>query len=103
MIAELTFGFWVNMTLPRHEAKFWRGFHTHFEHLPKDITYDDFHNRCRHIGELRNRIFHHEPIFGRDLTADYSKTLQLIAWLNPDKAAWIKPYSRVMNVMRQKP
>jgi hypothetical protein len=39
----------------------------------------------------------------RNITKEYSQIMELIGWLSPDKARWIKPYSRVMTVARQKP
>lgn len=103
MTAELNFGFWVKMLLPRHEAVVWTDLRASFTHLPAKITYDDLYNRCDAVREFRNRIFHHEPILHRDISKEHSKIMELIGWLSPDKAAWIKPYSRVMTVMRTKP
>ena len=101
--AELNFGFWVKMLLPRHEAVMWTDLRAWFTHLPTNVIYDDLHERCDAIREFRNRIFHHEPILNRDISKEHSQIMELIGWLSPDKAAWIKPYSRVMTVMRAKP
>lgn len=103
MTAELNFGFWVRMLLPRHETVFWPNLHTAFPHLPADVSYDRLYKRCDAVCEFRNRVFHHEPIFDSNITKEYSQIMELIHWLSPDKAKWIKPYSRVMTVARQKP
>lgn len=103
MTAELNFGFWVNMLLPRHELTFWPDLYTSFPDLPKHVTYDALFKRCDSVREFRNRIFHHEPILHRNITKEYSQIMELITWLSPEKAKWIKPYSRVMAVVRQKP
>lgn len=103
MTAELNFGFWVNMLLPRHEPVFWSDLHAAFTHLPAPVTYDRLYRRCDAVREFRNRVFHHEPILHLNITSEYSQIMELIAWLSPDKAKWIKPYSRVMAVSRQKP
>ena len=103
MTAELNFGFWVNMLLPRHQAVFWPNLHFDFPHLPAAITYSHLYARCDAVREFRNRVFHHEPILHRDITVEYSKIMELIRWLSPEKAGWIKPYARVMTVVRQKP
>jgi hypothetical protein len=103
MTAELNFGFWVNMLLPRHEPTFWPDLHTSFSDLPKHVSYDLLFKRCDAVREFRNRIFHHEPILHRNITKEYSQIMELITWLSPEKARWIKPYSRVMAVARQKP
>ncbi|WP_244888652.1 hypothetical protein [Pseudorhodobacter antarcticus] len=103
MTAELNFGFWVKMLLPRHEAVFWPNFHANFSHLPAAVSYERLYKRCDDVREFRNRIFHHEPILHRNITAEYSQIMELIKWFSPDKATWIKTYSRVMTVVRQKP
>lgn len=103
MTAELNFGFWVNMLLPRHEPVFWPNLSAAFPDLPPAVTYAALYTRCDDVREFRNRIFHHEPIMHRNITKEYSQIMELIGWLSPDKAKWIKPYSRVMTVARQKP
>lgn len=103
MTAELNFGFWVNMLLPRHETFFWPALHAEFPDLPAHVTYPHLYRRCDSVREFRNRVFHHEPILHRDITAEYSQITELIRWLSLEKATWIKPYARVMTVVRQKP
>lgn len=103
MTAELNFGFWVNMLLPRHQAVFWTNLHSDFPDLPAAVTYSHLYARCDAVREFRNRVFHHEPILHRDITAEYSKIMELIQWLSLEKATWIRPYARVMTVVRQKP
>jgi len=103
MTAELNFGFWVNMLLPRHEPVFWTDLYTSFGDLPSSVTCPALYTRCDAVREFRNRVFHHEPILERNITKEYSQIMELIKWLSPDKARWIKQYSRVMTVLRQKP
>ena len=103
MTAELNFGFWVKMLLPRHEPVFWTNLHTEFPDLPPAVSYAQLYKRCDDVREFRNRVFHHEPILHRNITAEYSQIMELIKWLSKDKAVWIKQYSRVMTVVRQKP
>lgn len=91
------------MLLPRHERVFWTEFRDRFEFLPTEISYNDLYLRCETIREFRNRVFHHEPIFLLNLTQEYSHILGFIRWLSPEKAKWIKQYSRAMLVLRQKP
>lgn len=103
MTAELNFGFWVKMLLPRHETVFWPNLHSDLSDLPAAVTYERLYRRCDDVREFRNRVFHHEPILHRNITAEYSRIMELIKWLSQEKATWIKPYSRVMTVVRQKP
>lgn len=103
MTAELNFGFWSKMLLPRHKAVFWADFNASFSDLPTGVTYEDLSDRCDQVRIFRNRIFHHEPIFKRDISLEYSHIMELITWFSPAKAAWIRDYTRVMVVLREKP
>ena len=103
MTAELAFGFWVKTLLPRHEPIFWADLHKSFPDLPTNVTYADLYKRCDDVREFRNRVFHHEPILKYDISQEFSQIMELIRWISPEKAQWIKQYSRVMTVLRQKP
>jgi len=103
MIAELNFGFWVKMLLPSHKKEIWNDFPKSFQHLPNNISYEDLYDRCDSIREFRNRIFHHEPIIKKDISLEAKNIIELIEWLSPKKANWIKGYSRINDVMRSKP
>lgn len=103
MIAELSFGFWVQMLRPENVAALWTPLHTSFTDLPPAVTYDQFYARCVEISKLRNRIFHHEPIIERDVMREYGAILELVKWISLNKSEWIKKYSRVAVVARTKP
>jgi hypothetical protein len=103
MIAELTFGFWVQMLRVENVPVLWEPLHTHFSDLPATVSYDDFYSRCDEVAKFRNRIFHHEPIIERDILREYGKILELTKWISADKGEWIKKYSRVTAVARTKP
>lgn len=103
MTAELSFGFWVKMLLPKHQQIIWTDFRSAFADIPATVTYNQLYQRCDNVREFRNRVFHHEPILHRNITSEYSKIMELVKWLSKDKADWIKKYSRVMVVVRQKP
>jgi len=103
MIAELTFGFWTNMLLPKYEQHYWTPLNIAFHHVPGELEYVPFAARCKAVTDLRNRIFHHEPLLNRDISRDYSDTLELVSWFDPALAEWIRPQLRVMAVLRQRP
>lgn len=103
MVAELTFGFWTKMLLPKHEANYWSPFQSVFPTLPAATTRAELEDRCKAVTTLRNRIFHHEPLLGRDISKDYSETLELVSWIDPRLADWIKPQLRIMAVLRERP
>ena len=103
LTAELSFGFWENMLLPKYSVDLWTPLHPHFPDLPDQFSQADLFDRIAEICSLRNRISHHEPIFDRDLSRDYARTMDLIRWLCIAKAEWIKPHCDVMTLLRRKP
>lgn len=104
VIAGLSFGFWVSMLDGRYNPGIW-GAHlrTAFPDLPASINRGALRERAGAIADLRNRISHHEPIFKRNLSTEYSKCMEMLHWLCPEKAKWIKPHCRVPLVLREKP
>lgn len=57
----------------------------------------------RTIQDLHNRIFHQEPLIGRNLTADYAAILRMLGWICKDTRAWVRRYSSVPRVIRMRP
>lgn len=103
MVAELTFGFWTKMLLPKHEDFYWTPFHDAFPQAQPGIGFIDLAPRCAEVTELRNRIFHHEPVFQRNHTQDQHDILALIAWIDPALSDWIRPQLQIMSLLRQRP
>lgn len=101
--AELSFGFWRNMLLPKYEAPLWTPINAHFAHLPDHVDRGLLETRCETVRDLRNRISHHEPLLKRDITRDYSQALELLRWMSPAKAEWLKPRLETMKLVRQRP
>ena len=67
VIAELTFGFWLQLTDSRLEHTLWVPcLHKAFlpRKAPKRST---FNQQLEKLRQLRNRVAHHEPIFQMDL------------------------------------
>jgi hypothetical protein len=104
VVAGLSFGFWVALLQPRYNPPIW-GSHLRvsFPDLPQDKTRSALSKRAGEVSFIRNRISHHEPIIGRDLSKDFQQLFEFLTWICPAKAAWIKPHCRVQEVLRQKP
>jgi hypothetical protein len=90
MIAELTFGFWVQMLRVENVPVLWTPLHTHFSDLPATVSHDDFYSRFDEVAKFRHRIFHHEPIIQRDILREYGTILELTKWISADKGEWIQ-------------
>jgi hypothetical protein len=61
----------------------------------------DVHNPA--LRDLRNRIAHHEPIFGRPLAAEYQTILEVTGWICTDTRAWVVHHSTVPTVLAARP
>ncbi|MDP1738204.1 MAG: hypothetical protein Q8L23_12290 [Caulobacter sp.] len=104
IVAGLSFGFWVGMLHKRYNPPLWGGhLRSAFPSLPKDRNRASLAVAAGQVATLRNRIWHHEPIIKRDLSAEYGAVMTLLEWISPEKAAWVRPYCRVPQLLRQKP
>lgn len=91
VISELNFGFWTTLLEENHyKTLIWRRvFKQVFPHYPHGRSTDDDVDRVSQkvnsIRQLRNRIFHYEPIFNRPyLKQDRDDILEIIGWISPE-------------------
>ena len=104
IVATLSFGFWVGLLGPRYHPAVWSAcLSTAFRGLPGDKSRQELALEAKRVSGLRNRIWHHEPVFRLDLSAEYHAVMQLLAWICPSKAIWLKPHCQVPRLLRQKP
>lgn len=104
IVADLSFGFWMNALNGRFNPTVWSShLGEAFPNLPRGMTRDAVQRHVRKVSDLRNRVFHHEPIFDEDVSLHYSRCVELLKWLSPEKTAWVKPNFRVPAVLREKP
>lgn len=97
IVAELTFGFWVDLLKNQLYYDLWmrRKLHSAFPNAPHPEWF--IHNRLKAIQLLRNRISHHEPvltsgnvIYNGDVLLKLPEVLECVEWVCVDTAAWIK-------------
>jgi hypothetical protein len=98
IVAELTFGFWVNLfnrpyeRAPHNADNRW-AWHdrnlalidTVFPHAPRRVrNRESMRRRCDAVRDLRNRVFHYEPIWHRPfLDREHADILSMIGWISP--------------------
>ena len=91
LVGSVSFGFWV--TLARRLPQL----------VLPELTRAEIVADLERVHQLRNRIAHHEPIFRRDLLADYGIAMRLLRLLCPATHDWIRPHCRVPQLVRRKP
>jgi hypothetical protein len=95
VIAELTFGFWLQLTDSKLEHKLWVPcLHKAFvpRKAPKRAT---FNQQLEKLRQLRNRVAHHEPIFHLDLLDAYYRICEVGQLLCPATARVMERTSAV--------
>ena len=97
LIAELNFGFWVDLLGARYEYLWVKTLHQAFPeaHHPRNIV----HWRLDTIRHLRNRVAHHEPIItstdqvctGRfeEKHISLKALVECVSWVSPHTAQWL--------------
>lgn len=109
VVASLPLGFWVSLLGPggrrtdgrraNYEMALWRPcLRSAFRHH-ESLSRKRAHAALDGLRKLRNRIAHHEPIFRRNLGADYRRILTVIGWMSPDAAQWAQRHSRMDDVL----
>lgn len=102
VVANLSFGFWVSLLQRRMDASLWRScLHRAFRHGRPSRS--EAHKRLNYLRHFRNRIAHHEPVFRRDLRADYQSILTTTAWISPAMRDFIAHHSRVEALLALSP
>ena len=89
IISELSFGFWTSLFDKKYSRILWHRrdlIRTAFPNMPSKIrTQANLSKRFNDIRRLRNRVFHHEPIWNiNNLDQQYEDLIEALGWLNPD-------------------
>lgn len=114
IIAELTFGFWVNLCKKSYKNSLWdkQDFFSNvfpdFDNYFNSPTWDKtkvIFPELKEILRLRNRIFHHEIIINNKIGIEncYDKTHKVLYSLSKDYAEIFENSFRFQNIIRQKP
>lgn len=107
VVSELTFGFWVTILSRNYDTRLWQGQHAAplkqaFPRVPRrQRQRGTIHRHYNAIRELRNRVFHHEPLFDdRRLRHRHDDIYQGIHWINPHLTDYIRPFDRFPDVQQ---
>jgi len=104
IVAALMLGFWTGLLEKRYDRTLWR-FHLYhcFTVKPANFTRKMAHTELESIRRLRNRIAHHEPLISLRLDDEYRRLCDVLAWLCPDTADWMKRLNHFDSVWSSKP
>lgn len=86
IVAELNFGFWSELLAARHDVAIWRRpgvLEASFPHMPHPRRRKALFTRFDEIRQLRNRVFHHEPIWHLNLKTEHANIIEALGWLDP--------------------
>lgn len=103
IIPELTFGFWTSLFDVRYEKILWPWLlKPVVPIMPRQIRIrKNLSKRFNHIRTLRNRIFHHEPIWHwRDLQNQHADLLEAIRWVNPAMKVFVESFDRFEEIYK---
>lgn len=110
VVAELMFGFWRFLHARSYEATLWTPcLRLAYPHQRPNRR-QDVYRRLDHLNTLRNRIAHHEPIHsaqvastGKDIAGLYRELLELLSWIDPSIASWVRAHSAVPALLGSRP
>lgn len=114
IMAELTFGFWVNLCKKSYKNSLWdkQDFFSNvfpdFDNYFNSPTWDKtkvIFPELKEILRLRNRIFHHEIIINNKIGIEncYDKTHRVLYSLSKDYAEIFENSFRFKDIIKQKP
>ena len=86
LVSGLSLGFWVSLFKGQYERILWpRLLPDVFPHAPRRLrARKGISKRVDRIRRLRNRVFHHEPVWHLpDLEEQHHLILETIGWINP--------------------
>jgi len=103
IIPELTFGFWTSLFDVRYEKILWPWLLKPVApNMPRHIRIrKNLSKRLNRVRTLRNRIFHHEPIWHwRDLQSQHTDIIETITWVNPAMMAFVGQFDRFEEIYK---
>lgn len=98
VLAELTFGFWSSLFNTQFQTALWKDLRLVFARCPKPQR--QRHNisaALNQIRDLRNRVFHHEPLLWLTPTLldQHAVGLTVINWIDPQLGQWLSSHDRL--------
>jgi hypothetical protein len=104
LLASLSLGFWVSLLRKPYRAVLWNDHAIDaFPNLGAGETMARVSSVGTSIQDLRNRIFHQEPLIGQNLSQAYADILKMLGWICTETREWVQQHSSVPKVIRERP
>ena len=104
IVASLSLGFWVSLLRKHYHQSIWATqTSAAFPNLQANETINDVSNTGTSIQNLRNRIFHQEPLLRHNLSVEYAAIIRMLGWICPEMQQWMRQLSSVPKVLRERP
>ena len=104
LMEKASFGLWVGMLRPVFNPPVWMSqLRTAFPALPTSEGRHALATLASRAVNLRNRIDHHEPLIGLDLSRYHTDVMTLLKWNDPALAARARATCTVRQLLRAKP
>lgn len=105
LVASLSLGFWITILRNRaFNGTLWANqLQAAFPGLTATENLASIGRAGTDIQDLRNRIFHQEPLIGHNLTADYGAIMRMLGWICTETRDWTRQHSSVPRVLRERP
>lgn len=106
VVAASSYGFWSGLTgrggAAQYETQFWQpALVKAFPHA-KSKRRADTSRTLESVRLFRNRVAHHEPIFGRHLEADHVTLLEIASDVDYELSRYVSNQSRVLDVLARR-
>ncbi len=107
VVADLKFAFWERMLTKRHDTRLWKPYFAdafpNADNTNLHLARGEISESLEKIRRLRNRIAHHEPIFTRDITEEYSRIISIIRYRCHVSSRWVEKIQTVTIINENKP
>ena len=104
IVAELKFGFWTSLFAGPYERSLLLPIlPSTFKNMPRKLrTRRVLAKRVDDIRKLRNRVFHHEPIWNMpELLTRYQEVVEAIGWMNPRMQCYMSVIDRFEGLFQE--
>lgn len=100
IVADLTFGVWVELLHSRFEPTLWT--HALRNAFAQGVARQDVYTRLRTLNDVRNRLAHHEPNLTNANKA-HRELFWLLSVLDRDVQVHVRTHSRVSSLLASRP